>query len=106
MFGRLHVASAWVVTAVGSIHCMATPILYDAWEPATVWFLGAGMGLLLLGAVNLAGAGMPALRLANALFLAFGRPNARKMNYVTSGGMGAGVARREVRSNTAPSVSR
>jgi hypothetical protein len=62
------------------VHCAVTPIIYSTWSAGAVWFLGTGLGLLLLGALNLTHVGVepcqePTARLtrwANWLFLVFG----------------------------------
>ena len=53
---------------------------YSRWSPGAVWFLGTGLGLLLLGAINWTHVGMepcerptaPIIRWANVVFLLFG----------------------------------
>ncbi|MGH9660977.1 MAG: hypothetical protein ACRD96_20690 [Bryobacteraceae bacterium] len=57
-----------------------TVFLYDQWSPGTVWFLGTGLGLMLLAVMNLAHVGLepcrmptaPAVRAANWVFALFG----------------------------------
>lgn len=65
---------------LGVLHSALTPVLYSAWSPSAVWFLGTGLGLLLLGALNVSHVGtepcrQPTARLvrwANWLFLLYG----------------------------------
>ena len=53
---RVHRASAWLVVVVGCLHCGVTPVLFSEWRADAVWFLAGGMGLVLVGAMNLTGA--------------------------------------------------
>lgn len=77
---RLHLLASWSVTVVGLAHCVVTVFAFRAWNQRAVWFLGAGLGVLLLGALNLAHIGlgpcrMPTtrfVRAANWAYLAFG----------------------------------
>lgn len=66
--------------ALSLVHSVLTVTLYDAWSPDAVWFLGTGLGLLFLTAMNLAHVGLgpctmptaPAVRAANWVFVLFG----------------------------------
>ena len=79
----LHRWSSGLVGVVALVHCAMTPVLYDGWHPDALWFLGTGMALLLLSAMNLAHVRpassargplptAPVLRWANVGFLVFG----------------------------------
>ena len=76
----LHLWSSRVLTAMAVVHVSATFLVQDAWGPSSVWFMGTGLGLLLLGAINLAHIGLgpcqwptaPYLKWANWGYAAFG----------------------------------
>ena len=79
----LHRWSSVLVGLVPLVHCTVTAVLYDGWRPDALWFLGSGMALLLLAAMNLAHVGFgrhgpcrqptaPVVRWANWVFLVFG----------------------------------
>ena len=65
---------------LAALHSSLTAFLYDAWSSRAVWFLGTGLGLLLLAALNISHVGeepcrQPTVRLVkpvNWLFLAYG----------------------------------
>ena len=77
---RAHRAASFVLGALALAHAVLTVTLYDAWSPDAVWFLGTGLGLLLLAVMNLAHVGLapctmptaPAVRRANWVFVLFG----------------------------------
>lgn len=77
---RAHRAASFVLGALAIVHAVLTVTLYDAWSPNAVWFLGTGLGLLLLAVMNLAHVGLgpcmmptaPAVRTANWVFVLFG----------------------------------
>ncbi|HXV85451.1 MAG TPA: hypothetical protein VD793_02075 [Gemmatimonadales bacterium] len=77
---RVHRSASFVLAGLGALHSALTPVLYRAWSPGAVWFLGTGLGLLLLSVMNLAHVGLvpctlptaPAVRAANWVFLLFG----------------------------------
>jgi hypothetical protein len=76
---RVHVLASWMVAGVGAAHCVVTAFAFRTWSPDTVWFLGAGLGVLLVGLLNLVHIGvgpchMPTVRfvrLANLVFAVF-----------------------------------
>lgn len=63
---RLHLASSTVVGLIGLIHSALTPLFYRHWTPNAVWFLGTGLGVLLLALVNLTHVGTEPCRYASA----------------------------------------
>jgi hypothetical protein len=77
---RLHLAASWTVTAIGIVHCAFTVFAFESWSADAVWFLGAGLGVALVGFLNLVHIGiepcrMPTtrfVRAANWLFVLFG----------------------------------
>lgn len=77
---RAHLVASGLVIVMSLLHATVTPVLYKDWSPDTVWFLGTGLGLLLLGAANVAHIGVEPcrqptttlVRWANWLFFLFG----------------------------------
>ncbi len=77
---RIHLLASWTVTLIGIAHCVVTAFAFGAWTDRAVWFLGAGLGVLLVGALNLVHIGlgpcrMPTtrfVRAANWMYLVFG----------------------------------
>jgi hypothetical protein len=51
---RIHRAASLVLAALAIMHSLLTSMLYDSWSPDALWFLGTGLGLALLAAMNLA----------------------------------------------------
>jgi len=80
MWRHVHLVATGLLGAIAFIHCCATALLYHSWSEDAVWFLGAGLGLLLLSALNWTHIGSepcrrPTVRLikaANCVFLVFG----------------------------------
>ena len=77
---RLHRGASWLLAVLALIHSALTFRLGIGWAPDAVWFLGTGLGLLLLALMNLAHVGLGpcpqptavAVRYANWFFVAFG----------------------------------
>jgi hypothetical protein len=77
---RLHRGSSWLLAVLALIHSALTFRLGVGWSPEAVWFLGTGLGLLLLALMNLAHVGLGpcpqptavAVRYVNWCFVAFG----------------------------------
>ena len=77
---RIHLFACGVLALIALIHSALTFVLYRDWSPDSVWFLGTGLGLLLLAALNWTHIGidpcrMPTTRLvrvANWVFVLFG----------------------------------
>ena len=44
---------AWLIVILGAIHGAFTPKVYPAFNLAALWFLGAGLLMMLVGAMNL-----------------------------------------------------
>jgi hypothetical protein len=69
-----------LLLVIAIVHSTLTPVIYRRWTPGAVWFLGTGLGLLLLALLNLTHVGAepsrhPAARVvrwANWIFLLFG----------------------------------
>jgi hypothetical protein len=51
---RIHQVCSAVVVALALVHTALTPVVSGHWGPGAVWFAGTGLGLLLLGALNIA----------------------------------------------------
>lgn len=49
---RIHGAATAVVGLLGLAHSVLTFAFYPRWTAGAAWFLGAGLGLVLLAAVN------------------------------------------------------
>jgi hypothetical protein len=77
---RVHLLASWIVTGVGVAHLAVAALSYDAWTARALWFVGAGLGVLVVGAMNLAHIGlgpcrMPTVRLVriiNGTYAVFG----------------------------------
>lgn len=77
---RLHRGSSRLLAVLALLHAGLTFRLGLGWTPDAVWFLGTGLGLLLLALMNLAHVGLGpcpqptavAVRYANWFFVAFG----------------------------------
>ena len=75
----MHRGATAILILVALAHCAVTPMMYSRWSANAVWFLGTGLGLLLLGAINWAHVGVepcrmptaPVVRWANVVFLLF-----------------------------------
>ncbi|HMB24097.1 MAG TPA: hypothetical protein VKP08_14740 [Anaerolineales bacterium] len=50
----IYKASAWVLTGLGILHTVLTPLFYSSLTEDALWFAGTGLGLLFLGLFNLA----------------------------------------------------
>lgn len=77
---RVHLLASWIVVGVGLAHSVVTAFAFRTWSPDAVWFLGAGLGVLVVGLLNVVHIGsspcrMPSVRLVrvvNVVFFAFG----------------------------------
>ena len=77
---RVHLASSGLLGLIALAHSALTPVFYHQWTPDAVWFLGTGMGLLLLAALNWTHIGVEPcrfpttrlVRVANWIFVALG----------------------------------
>lgn len=75
-----HRAASFALGTLAILHSVLTAALFDSWSSDSVWFLGTGLGLLLLAGMNLAHVGLgpctmptaPAVRAANWVFVLFG----------------------------------
>lgn len=77
---RTHLIASGAVGVIALAHSALTFVFYGEWGPDAVWFLGTGLGLLLVAALNLTHIGIEPcrsptaklVRWANWLFVAFG----------------------------------
>ena len=77
---RVHLLASGLLAVIALLHSALTFVLYRGWSPESVWFLGTGLGLVLLAALNWTHIGlepcrMPTARLvqvANWVFVLFG----------------------------------
>jgi hypothetical protein len=77
---RVHRSASMTLAVLATVHAVLTMSLYGQWSADAVWFLGTGLGLLLLAGMNLAHVGLEpcrlptarAVRAANWVFVAFG----------------------------------
>ncbi len=49
----VHIVASGTVTLLALVHAALTLPLYRRWSPDAAWFLGTGLGLLLVGSLNL-----------------------------------------------------
>ena len=66
---RLHLVASWTVTVIGLAHCVVTAFAYDSWTERAVWFLGAGLGVLVVGTMNLVHIGLDPCRMPTTRFV-------------------------------------
>ena len=82
----VHRCGSGVLCMLAIVHAAVTAVAYKGWGPDAAWFLGTGLGLLLLGVMNIAHVGVEPCRLPTA-------PSVRWANWVAVGfGVGAVVA--------------
>lgn len=63
----IHRAATAVVGGMGIVHSALTAVFYTGWTPNALWFLGAGLGLVLLAVMNWAHVGLEPCRLPTAV---------------------------------------
>ncbi len=66
---RIHLLGSWTVTLIAAAHCVVTAFAFSAWSERAVWFLGAGLGVLLVGTLNLVHIGLDPCRMPTARFV-------------------------------------
>lgn len=77
---RFHLIASGILAMIALAHSALTFVFYSEWSPDSVWFLGTGLGLLLLALLNWAHIGIEPCRLpttrlvrvANWAFVLFG----------------------------------
>ncbi len=76
----VHLVVSCILALIATVHAGMTWLFYRTWSPDAVWFLGTGLGLLLLAVLNLSHIGIEPcrrstarlVRAANWIFAAFG----------------------------------
>jgi hypothetical protein len=66
---RIHFGGSLLLCALAALHVALTTTLYRSWSADAVWFMGAGLGLLLLSALNIAHLGVEQCRQPTARFV-------------------------------------
>ena len=77
---QMHLIASGAVGVIALAHSALTFVFYHEWGPDAVWFLGTGLGLLVVSALNLSHIGVEPchsptaklVRWTNWLFTAFG----------------------------------
>ena len=77
---RIHRTATAIVGVMGVIHSILTATSYSGWTASALWFLGAGLGLVLIALMNWAHVGLEpcslptakAVKWANVGYGAFG----------------------------------
>lgn len=77
---RIHLGATFLLCLLAAVLSALTIPLYRRWSPEAVWFLGTGLGLLLLGLLNWSHIGLGPwqqqtarfVRWANWVFVLFG----------------------------------
>ncbi len=69
MARRIHLAASGLVAVIAFVHVgLAIPI-YGEWSPDAVWFVGTGIGLLLIAGMNLTHIGVEPCHQPTARFV-------------------------------------
>lgn len=69
MLRRIYQVSTYLVIALGVVHLCFTPFAYSTFTHNTLWFFGAGVGIVYAGFLNLAHLAHPAARVLRVLCL-------------------------------------
>lgn len=77
---RVHLGASGLLALLAVIHSVLTFVIYSGWSAEAVWFLGTGLGLLLLAVLNLTHIGVEpcrhfsarVVRFSNLVFALFG----------------------------------
>lgn len=77
---RIHRTATAIIAITAVLHVLFTSRLYAGWAADALWFLGTGLGLLLLAALNWAHVGLepcqqptaPVVRWANVVYAVLG----------------------------------
>jgi hypothetical protein len=78
---RVHRVATGILAGLAALHSLLTAVLYQTWMAGAVWFLGTGLGLLLLALVNWAHVGLEPCR----------QPTARLVRWANIGFLASGV---------------
>lgn len=66
---RVHLLASWICTGVGLAHLGVAAFSFDSWTARAVWFVGAGLGVLVVGTLNLAHIGLGPCRMPTVAFV-------------------------------------
>ena len=66
---RIHIATSGFIVAIALVHIGLAAPIYREWSPDAVWFVGTGIGLLVLAALNLAHIGVEPCHQPTARFV-------------------------------------
>jgi hypothetical protein len=66
---RIHFVASWLVTLIAIAHIGLTAPLYRGWSADAAWFLGAGLGVLVVGLLNLTHVGVEPCQRPTARFV-------------------------------------
>jgi MFS-type transporter involved in bile tolerance (Atg22 family) len=50
----LHIISSLLLTALGTVHTVLTPVFYGRFSLSALWFAGSGLTMIFLGFLNIA----------------------------------------------------
>lgn len=50
---RMYLVVGWGILLLGAVHMLAAAWIFAGFTPRALWFVGAGLGMVLLGALNL-----------------------------------------------------
>ncbi|MDP9145971.1 MAG: hypothetical protein M3N43_14985 [Actinomycetota bacterium] len=66
---RVHLLASWLLCLLAIVHSGVTFTFASPWSADSAWFLGAGLGLLLLASLNIALIGVEPCRWPGVRFL-------------------------------------
>lgn len=66
---RIHLVLSWIIAAIAIVHIGLVVPVYREWSPDAAWFVGTGIGLLVLAALNLAHIGVEPCHQPTARFV-------------------------------------
>lgn len=69
LWRMIHFAAAGTLCLLAAVHSVLTVRLYAVWSADAVWFLGTGLGLLLLGLLNWSHVGLEPCQQPTARFV-------------------------------------
>lgn len=69
LWRRIHLTAAGILCLLATVHSVLTVLLYKTWSADAVWFLGTGLGLLLIGLLNWSHVGLEPCRQPTARFV-------------------------------------
>ena len=69
LWRRIHLTMAGILCLLATVHSVLTVRFYEVWSAGAVWFLGTGLGLLLVGLLNWSHVGLEPCRQPTAGFV-------------------------------------